>query len=51
MVSRPYGLCLCRGLCLDCMKNVRVLKKNPKNIFLSQMYEVFDLNEAYVDVV
>jgi hypothetical protein len=27
---------------------VRVLKKNPENKFFSQMYEVFDLNEAYV---
>jgi hypothetical protein len=27
---------------------VRGLKKNPKNKICSQMYEVFDLNEAYV---
>jgi hypothetical protein len=25
-----------------------VLKKNPENITCSQMYEVFDLNAAYV---
>jgi hypothetical protein len=30
------------------MKMVRVLKKNPENKIGSQMYEVFDLNAAYV---
>jgi hypothetical protein len=27
---------------------VRALKKNPENKIGSQMYEVFDLNEAYL---
>jgi hypothetical protein len=31
------------------MEMVRISKKNPKNKICSQMYEVFDLNEAYVD--
>jgi hypothetical protein len=30
------------------MERVRVLKKNPELKFFSQMYEVFDLVEAYV---
>jgi hypothetical protein len=31
--------------------NGKGFKKNPKNKKCSQMYEVFHLNEAYVDVV
>jgi hypothetical protein len=30
------------------MEMVRSLKKNPENKIVSQIYEVFDLNEAFV---
>jgi hypothetical protein len=41
-------ICLALKSWSFCIEMIGVLKKNPKNKICSQMYEVFDLNEAYV---